>query len=303
MKNKMYLMIFYSNGRSRNIGFDLIRSTRLCATTVAIAFLLFTGMIAYNFYQLSMVRNVHSQTMQSYSVDQQKIKTRLVSLESFEEKISFYLGGVLEDGENLDTITGGAGGMGGGEELDLAGSDLEAPSEGSDITFIAQDHESESTEERVSRLKIRLEELADQALQEKNRLEYTPSILPSPGYMTSRFGWRRSPFTGGRHFHRGIDLVNKIGTPVKASASGTVLFSGPEEYWGNAIFISHRDGIISKYGHLSKTNVHAGELVHRGEVIGQIGMTGRTTGPHLHYQIEIKDKAVDPTQFIIEEID
>jgi len=112
-----------------------------------------------------------------------------------------------------------------------------------------------------------------------------------------------SPFTGKRHFHRGIDLVNKIGTPVKATAAGRVIFAGKEVYWGNVIFIEHRDGIVSKYGHLSEIKVRRGDKVGRGDLIALIGMSGRTTGPHLHYQIEINNKAADPTKFVIEELD
>jgi len=304
MKNKMYLMIFYADGRSRNIGFDLIRSAKSAILITALTFFAFTWVIAYNFYQLSNARSVYTQTMQKLSLEQQGVKSKLVALENFEEKISFFLGGVLEDNENPGNGIDFAGAMGGGEELEaVEDSPMEAPSEGGDIMFKAASHESESTESRVTRLKQRLDELADLALQEKKRLDFTPSIMPTIGYLTSGFGWRKSPFTGKRHFHRGVDVVNKLGTPVKSTAEGKVVFAGTMEYWGNCVFISHRDGIISKYGHLNSFDVAPGQEVKRGEVIGYIGMSGRTTGPHLHYQIEIRDKAVNPLQFVISEFE
>lgn len=304
MKNKMYLMIFSADGRSRNFSFDLIRSVKITGALTAMAFIVFSLVITYNFYQLVTLRGEYNQTMQKLALEQQNINSKLVALENFEEKISFFLGGALEENTSSEPGVEFAGAMGGGDELDAdEESPMEAPSEGQDLYFKTTSHESEATDSRVARLKQRLDALADLALQEKTRLDFTPSILPTPGYMTSRFGWRKSPFTGKRHFHRGVDVVNKLGTPVNSTAAGKVIFAGEKDYWGNCVFIAHRDGIISKYGHLNSFNVTTGQEVTRGEQIGLIGMSGRATGPHLHYQIEIGEKAVDPLQFVLSEVE
>lgn len=296
-------MIFFADGRSRTLGLDLISTIKVTLLLLSIAFFVGSTVIAYNFYILRSVRSSYTQTMQNLTIEQQNVKKRLVELENFEEKISFFLG-VLPENDNLASKVSYKGGIGGGEELETISADgLESMVEENSYEFPSISHENEKTDERVKRLKKRLEELADLALQEKKRLDYTPSILPAQGYMTSRFGWRMSPFTGKRHFHRGIDLVNKIGTPVKATAAGRVILAGKEVYWGNVIFIEHRDGIVSKYGHLSEIKVRRGDKVGRGDLIALIGMSGRTTGPHLHYQIEINNKAADPTKFVIEELD
>jgi len=303
MKNKMHLMIFFADGRSRTLGLDLISTIKVTLLLLSIAFFIGSTVIAYNFYILSSVRSSYTQTMQNLTIEQQNVKKRLVELENFEEKISFFLSVLPENGNSASKMSY-KGGIGGGEELETISADgLESMVEENSYEFPSINHENEKTDERVKRLKKRLEELADLALQEKKRLDYTPSILPAQGYMTSRFGWRMSPFTGKRHFHRGIDLVNKIGTPVKATAAGRVILAGKEVYWGNVIFIEHRDGIVSKYGHLSEIKVRRGDKVGRGDLIALIGMSGRTTGPHLHYQIEINNKAADPTKFVIEELD
>ena len=297
------MMIFFADGRSRTLGLELISTIKLSLLLVAIAFFVGSVAMAYNFYNLGKVRNSYTQTMHNLSSEQQDIKKRLVELENFEEKISFFLG-VLPVGDNLIPGMSYQGGVGGGEELETISTGGLESELGEDVfNFPSLNHENEKTDERVKRLKRRLEELADLALQEKERLDYTPSILPAAGYMTSRFGYRRSPFTGKRHFHRGIDLVNKMGTPIKSTAAGKVTFAGKELYWGNAVFIEHRDGIVSKYGHLSEIKVRRGASIGRGDLIGLMGMSGRTTGPHLHYQIEINDKAVDPIKFVIEELD
>jgi len=303
MKNRMYLMIFSADGRSRTLGLDLISTIKVTFLLLAIAFFIGSGVIAYNFYNLSSIRNSYTQTMQNLSIEQQNVKKRLVELENFEEKISFFLS-VLPDNDNSAPKVNYRGGMGGGEELEtISAGGLESMVGEDDFDFPSINHENEKTDERVKRLEKRLEELADLALLEKKHLDYTPSIMPAQGYMTSRFSWRMSPFTGRRHFHRGIDLVNKLGTAVKATAAGRVIFAGKKDYWGNAIFIEHRDGIVSKYGHLNEIKVRREDKVGRGDLIGLIGMSGRTTGPHLHYQIEINDKAVDPIKFVIEEVD
>jgi len=227
MKNRMYLMIFYADGRSRTISWDLISTTKVAFLLLAIALFIGSASIAYNFYNLSSLRSSYTQTMQNLSVEQQYITKHLVELDNFEEKISFFLGGVLD--ENSEVEVDYQRGIGGGEELEsVTASDLESL-EGENIFGLPSiSHENEKTEGQISRLKKRLEELADLALQEKKRLDYTPSILPAQGYMTSRFGVRRSPFTGRRHLHRGIDLVNKVGTPVTATAAGKVIFAGKE---------------------------------------------------------------------------
>jgi murein DD-endopeptidase MepM/ murein hydrolase activator NlpD len=292
-------MIFYADGRSRNIGLDLIRTVKSIATVSVLLAVVCAGIVAYNFYRLSEVRGRHSAVMQEMAVEESQIKEQIVSLENFEEKISFYLGDVLQDQDG--NVEGAA--MGGGEEIDVVvENDLESASESSTMHFERPDYTAQTSDQRVARLKVRLAELAELALAEKQRLDFTPSIMPATGYMTSTFGWRKSPFTGQRHFHRGVDVVNKLGTPIKATANGKVIFAGKKEFWGNTVWIEHRDGIVSKYGHMSEYEVKEGDDVVRGELIGKIGMSGRTTGPHLHYQVEIHEKAVDPMQvFVINE--
>lgn len=297
MINKMYLMIFYSDGRSRNLGVDLIGAAKIATTLLVLCMVILTGMVAYNFYQLSNDRTRYSSAVQEMAAEETMIKRQLVTLEDFEEKISFYLGDMLEQQDDIE------GAMGGGEEFDqVVENDLESTSESSSIRRTTKNYDSQTPDQRVARLKLRLAELAELALAKKYLFDFTPSIMPASGYMTSRFGWRRSPFTGQRHFHRGVDVVNKLGTPIRATANGEVLFVGKKQFWGNTVWIKHRDGIISKYGHMNELEVAMGDKIERGRIIGTIGMSGRTTGPHLHYQIEIGDKAVDPMRFVIDEV-
>jgi murein DD-endopeptidase MepM/ murein hydrolase activator NlpD len=123
-----------------------------------------------------------------------------------------------------------------------------------------------------------------------------PSRLPLQGAVSSGFGKRRSPWTGEPEFHRGIDLKAPAGTPVKAGGSGVVRFAGRSGAYGNVVVLDHGQGIESRYGHLHTIDVQQGQRVERDEPIGIIGNTGRSTSPHLHYEVLVSGQPVDPQQ-------
>lgn len=136
---------------------------------------------------------------------------------------------------------------------------------------------------------------------EKNRtsLLSTPLIWPVEGRITSAYGWRKSPFTGKREFHKGIDIANHFYTPIKATVDGKVVFTGRRQGYGLSVIVNHRCGYRTVYGHLSMIKVQAGNRVKRGEVIGLLGSTGRSTGPHLHYEILVNKRHVNPWKFLV----
>jgi murein DD-endopeptidase MepM/ murein hydrolase activator NlpD len=129
---------------------------------------------------------------------------------------------------------------------------------------------------------------------------YTPSIWPVVGKLESGFGGRRNPF-GGRsyEFHTGQDIDAQTGDPVVAGATGTVTFVGWQNGYGQLVVIDHGGGLTTRYGHLSHIDVTQEQTVERGQFIGRVGSTGRSTGPHLHYEIRINDEPVDPLQYLL----
>jgi len=129
-------------------------------------------------------------------------------------------------------------------------------------------------------------------------LAATPSIWPVRGFLTSTFGYRISPITGKRQFHEGLDIANKVGTPVMAPANGTVADTGVQNGYGRFIKIQHGFGMVTVYGHLSKIGVKPGQRVERGEVIGYVGNTGSSTGPHLHYEVRVNGVPNNPKKFL-----
>ncbi len=132
-------------------------------------------------------------------------------------------------------------------------------------------------------------------------LNSTPSIKPVAGWYTSRFGYRTSPVTGRTQMHAGLDIAAAPGTPIYSPADGVVSYSGYDGGYGQMVTVDHGWGITTRFGHNSKNLVKVGQKVKRWEIIGLVGNTGRTTGPHLHYEVRINDIPVDPSNYILEE--
>lgn len=147
---------------------------------------------------------------------------------------------------------------------------------------------------------VRQQDLLRALRENKGILTAMPSIWPVTGFVSSSFGQRNSPFGRGGQFHKGLDISNRIGTPVVAPAEGTVIMAGLDGAYGNSVEIEHGGGIVTKYAHLQKSVVKSGQYVKRGETLGYIGMTGRTTGPHLHYEVRLNGVPVNPMRYILE---
>ena len=129
----------------------------------------------------------------------------------------------------------------------------------------------------------------------------TPSIWPAHGWLSSSVGRRTDPITGGADYHQGLDISADAGTPVYATADGTVLLAQREGAYGNLITIDHGYGLETRYGHLSKYEVKSGSQVKRGQVIGRVGSTGRATGPHLHYEVRVNGRLLNPLQLLLQQ--
>ena len=131
-------------------------------------------------------------------------------------------------------------------------------------------------------------------------LAATPSLLPTRGWKTSSFGFRTDPYTGLQQMHAGLDISNNIGTPVVSTGDGLVTWAGVQGAYGNLVMIDHGQGLSSVYAHLSEFSVKVGDEVKRGQLIGAVGNTGRSTGPHLHYEIRLNGIPQNPERFILE---
>ncbi len=212
----------------------------------------------------------------------------------------------------------GPGGQGGGEpeDIDESAMDLQnfqienAYYQGEDQAFEVLDRKEAFLVQKIRFWMKRL--YRDSGLQEQSMEELfevlkgreiqllsTPSILPVKGWPTSHFGYRLDPFTGRRAFHKGIDIGARIGAPIMAPADGIVTFAGPYGSFGNTVLIFHGYGITTLYAHTSAFHVKAGDKVKRGDLIAEVGTTGRSSAPHLHYEVIRHGVSVNPSKYIL----
>ncbi|MCD6569956.1 MAG: M23 family metallopeptidase, partial [Deltaproteobacteria bacterium] len=142
-------------------------------------------------------------------------------------------------------------------------------------------------------------ELLARLERQRSIMAHTPSIWPVRGWLTSPFGWRKSPFTGEREFHKGVDIAARKGTPIYAPADGIVTSYGPNGAFGDFLVINHGYGIVTRYGHLLKSYVSPSRYVHKGDIVACVGNTGRSTGPHLHYEVLVNGVHVNPKRYML----
>ncbi len=196
-----------------------------------------------------------------------------------------------EDRTRKLAIVAGVESLGAGHQPGLGGELDAAPRPGAQLDGI---------ENRTAELSTELDRVETKIDHNFKLLSATPSIWPAPGLLASGFGWRRDPITGQRAFHNGVDIDAPPGHPILAAASGVVA-KVVQEYsgLGRGVFISHGFGVTTVYGHMSRILVRPGQRVQRGDTIGLVGNTGRATGYHLHYTVEIDGKPVNPLPYLL----
>ena len=229
--------------------------------------------------------------IQKFASEINTLKSNLVKLNTFEKKIRVIsnIGNPTEE-ESLF-------GVGGSIPDDL---DPELPLTEKQNSLMREMHEQtrELNLAAVSQEKV-FESIIKDLKRQRNLLSSTPSIWPAKGWLASGFGYRISPFTGLREFHKGLDISNREGTKVIATADGVVTFAGKNGFFGNMIKIDHGHGMMTRYGHLKKMLKKRGDVVKRGDVIALMGNTGRSTGPHVHYEVFLNGLPVNPKKYIL----
>ena len=190
--------------------------------------------------------------------------------------------GKLSDGEfNFDRVPG----MGGAETAeDMPAGDL----------LKGLDELKSKFDRSGEQLSVLESMMYNQQLQ----LSAVPSSRPSKGYITSGFGTRSDPFNGGRAHHLGIDFEANTGDPVLSAAGGVVSFAGVKTGYGNVVEVDHGNGYSTLYGHNSRLVVRVGDIVRAGQVVAKAGSTGRSTGPHVHFEVHINGRPVNPLPFL-----
>ena len=150
-------------------------------------------------------------------------------------------------------------------------------------------------------VELDVESLTTALLDQRDYLSSLPTLKPTNGWYTSGFGVRSSPFTGKSTMHEGLDLANHVGSAIVATAAGVVTYAGARPGYGNLVTVNHGYGIQTQYGHISRVYVKLGEKVKRGQKIAAVGNTGRSTGPHVHYEVRVNGIPLNPYFYILED--
>jgi len=248
-------------------------------------------------YISSQLEEIHSQRMQiqDFANEINSLKEKLLALNSFEKKIRIIAN--IEKANSSENIFG----VGGSIPEDL---DADIPLKEKHNSLMRDMHEQI---EQLSRASVKqhdeFESLLKSLEDQQNLLASTPAISPvsrdASSWVTSNFGYRLSPFTQRREFHKGYDISGRKGTPILATADGVVTFAGKKGLLGNAIVIDHGHGIITRYGHCDEFLKKRGDKVKRWEPIALMGNTGRSTGPHVHYEVHLNGIPVNPEKYIL----
>jgi murein DD-endopeptidase MepM/ murein hydrolase activator NlpD len=219
------------------------------------------------------------------------IQKKLTELNDFDRKLRTMVN--LESTRDTPHFVG----MGGS---DPASSSSRAAAEKLNSKLVRTMHRSlDEIENEISVQLNERTELLSYLNKQKTLLASTPSIWPTKGWISSDFGYRLSPFTNEKEFHKGLDICNRRGAPIITPADGVVTAVESDPGYGRIITINHGSGLVTRYAHLDKVNVKKGQAVKRGQEVALVGNTGRTTGPHLHYEVHLNGVPINPMRYIL----
>ena len=307
MRKKISFVILSNTGAPAKQICASRASIRLIGLVVVVCLAVF-GYVVYDYYNLKhtteklQLRDVTISAQLNEIQDQRRqiqeftseiniLKENLVTLNQFENKIRIIAN--LEESDESDNIFG----VGGSVPEDL---DAQIPLKEKHNSLMREMHDQIDQLSLASNYQqIGFESLIKDLQDQQNLLASTPAIRPVRGWTTSKFGYRISPFTGRREFHKGFDIATKKGTKIMATAAGVVTFAGRKGLLGKTIIIDHGHGMVTRYAHCDKFLKKRGDKVKRWEPIATVGNTGRSTGPHVHYQVNLNGMPVNPEKYII----
>jgi murein DD-endopeptidase MepM/ murein hydrolase activator NlpD len=229
-----------------------------------------------------------------YEESIKRLRDTVKNFENYAKKLNVMAG--LRSPEVMEEMGIGGGDTTGIEPLD-GGSGPSIPPDGQTVSL----QEAKALAQKAEDVGKDLDVLAKYFETQTIKLAATPTIWPTIGWVSSPFALRVDPFTGKNQFHYGIDIATNYGNPVVATADGIVISLDNDKTGGKNITISHGNAVTTHYLHLSKFLVKSGQKVKRGDVIGLVGKTGKALGPHLHYEVRINNKPVNPYTYILEE--
>ncbi len=224
------------------------------------------------------------------------LQARLVHMEAVSERVAGMAGMKAEEFHQIESPSGAASGAGGAmPALRMAPKDDPLPNGSSYETITSLLGRLEDASNRSADVLTLIE---SRLFEKRLTALMLPSSQPVNGPVGSGFGFRSDPFTGHAALHTGLDFPAPIGTPIVAAAGGVVMTAQMHPQYGQMVEIDHRNGLVTRYGHTSLMLVKPGDLVKRGQIIAQVGSTGRSTGPHLHFEVLVEGVQQDPAKFL-----
>lgn len=314
-KEKNYSVIIVPNGAT-STNKEFVISSKLIKNSIAafVLLLLVFGFIIFDYLTISFDKEkmrrlekdnlVKEQTIDQLSNDLNNIEGKLHKMEVFKKRISVAMGLTSPEalkevgiGGPLDnSINNSINDLGGPTETPAA-IPQEIPSKVPNADIL---NKASNIRKQANAVAGTLHFVESVMEKQKIRLASTPSIWPTKGYLTSPFGMRIHPLTGKRSMHNGQDIATQYGNKVIAPAMGLVVVSEKRDYYGKLLMIDHGFGFTTRYGHLASFNVKEGDRVRRGQIVGYVGSSGRSSAPHLHYEVRYYDKPQNPMDFIID---
>jgi murein DD-endopeptidase MepM/ murein hydrolase activator NlpD len=297
MKKKITFFILGNTG-SIIKRITVSRGVITCLTIfIAVCFILFNTIIYEYLNQQEEIVNQQEEIvnqhkrLKAFAADINSLKSKLVDLKSFEEKIRNIAN--IEENANPEHLFG----VGGSIPEDF---DTQIPITKKYNSLIQEMHEqTQQFNLAAINQKKSFESLFNHLEDQRNLLASTPAIRPTKGWISSKFGYRKSPFTGLREFHKGLDIATQKGTPIVAAADGVVKFAGTKGLIGKLVVIDHGYGMVTRYGHIHKMLKKCGDAVKKWDTIALVGNTGRSTGSHLHYEVHLNGIPVNPATYIL----
>lgn len=243
--------------------------------------------LRYEYEKLSTMKAQQDATLIQYEKSIDELNAKVDAFEEYRQKLNVMAGLKSQDIIEVEP------GLGGGEN----GQEISLPESNHQINL----NRLEDINKKADGIETNLNTLANFYENQMLELAATPSVSPTKGYWASPYGWRDDPFTGKRTFHPGVDIATHHGNPVVASADGLVLSTQTDRIGGKTIKISHpNSGYVTIYCHLSQYMVKPGQRVKRGDTIGLVGKTGRARGPHVHYEVRLNGKRLNPWYYILD---
>jgi murein DD-endopeptidase MepM/ murein hydrolase activator NlpD len=298
MTKKFFSLIVVPHHKGKSKTFTLSeKKVKVFGWVIAFLFIAFFALL-FDYFSMSGTRQkykdlydentVQKGTITRLKASLNKLKTSVDNIENYASKINTMAG--LKSPEVLREIGVGGGGRSSDQEMNFS-------SYSQDLNLTQLENVTQKAEGLERNLNTMVRFFENKSLE----FATTPSIWPTTGWTSSGFGERTDPFTGKRAFHYGIDIVSGYGNPIVATADGIVADVKSENIGGKTIIINHQNGYTTVYCHLSKFNVKPGQKVKRHDVIGFIGSTGKSMGPHVHYEVRLNGRAINPLRFILEE--